>query len=68
LSLHRLAIEIGRRSHIPRDKRSLPCVMVQTGQHVICFCTSNDDVRFKFDTVSFTNIDDFLLMLAVCVV
>jgi len=38
LSSHRLPIETGRWSRIPRDQRFCSCGMVQTEVHLICLC------------------------------
>ena len=61
LSSHSLAIETGRWSRIPRDKRLCSCGAVQTEEHVICFCPISQHVRFQseFVAVQFTNIVKF---------
>ena len=61
LSSRGLAIETGRWSRIPRDKRLCSCGVVQTEEHVICFCRISQHVRFqsKFVAVEFTNIVKF---------
>ena len=38
LSSHRLAIETGIWSRIPRYNRMCSCGAIQTEEHVICFC------------------------------
>ena len=38
LSSHDLAIEKGRWSRIPRERRTCECGLVQTEKHVICDC------------------------------
>ena len=61
LSSHSLAIETGRWSHIPRDKRLCSCGAVQTEKHVICFCPISQCVSSQpeFVDVEFTNIVKF---------
>jgi len=59
LSSHRLAIETGRWSRIPRDNRLCSCGAIQTEEHVICFCLLSQSIRSQFDTVEFTNIVKF---------
>ena len=56
LSSHRLAIETGRWSRIPRDNRQCSCGAIQTEKHVICFCPLSQSIRSQFDTVKFTSI------------
>ena len=61
LSSHSLAIETGRWSRIPRDKRLCSCGAVQTEEHVICFRPVSQHVRSQseFVAVEFTNIVNF---------
>jgi len=59
LSSHRLAIETGRRSRIPRNNRLCSCGAIQREEHVICFCPLSQSIRFQFDTVEFTSIAKF---------
>ena len=58
LSSHRLAIETGRWSRIPREKRLRACGAIQTEEHVICFCPLSDHVRSESLSVV-TNITQF---------
>jgi len=51
LSSHRLVIETGRWSRIPRDNRLCSCGAIQTEEHVICFCLLSHSIRSQFDTV-----------------
>ena len=61
LSSHSLAIETGRWSRIPRDKRLCSCGAVPTEEHVICFCPISQHVRSQseFVAVEFINIVKF---------
>ena len=59
LSSHKLAIETGRWSHIPREDRLCPCGLIQTEEYVICHCPLSDHIRSQFGTVSFSNIAIF---------
>ena len=49
LSSHNLAIETGRWSRIPRDRRLCSCGEVQTELHVICYCTLTEPCRRNKD-------------------
>lgn len=49
VSSHRLAIETGRWSRIPRESRLCSCGAVQTEEHVVCFCPLTAHVRQKFN-------------------
>jgi len=59
LSSHKLAIEMGRWSRIPREDRLCPCGVIQTEQHVICHCPLSDHIPSQFSAVSFSNIAEF---------
>ena len=59
LSSYRLAVETGRWSRKPQNKRLCLCGDVQTEEHVICFCPRMALVRSRFDEIRFTSIADF---------
>lgn len=45
LSAHRLAIETGRWSRLPRERRLCSCGDVQTESHVLCVCVETEQLR-----------------------
>ena len=48
LSSHKLRIETGRWSRIPREERLCPCLNgVQTEKHVLLHCEHTQDIRNK---------------------
>jgi len=49
LSSHKLAIETGRWSSIPREDRLCPCGVIQMEEHVICHRLLSDHIRSQFD-------------------
>ena len=52
LSSHRLKIETGRWSGIPRERRLCPCGEIQDEKHVLENCTLTDQIRQSYsDTV-----------------
>lgn len=62
LSSHRLAIETGRWSRIPREERFCKCPekSVQTEEHVLCQCSLSKPVRDKYkNEIVFTNCSEF---------
>ena len=60
---HKLAIETGRWSCIPREDRLCPCGVIQKEEHMICHCPLSDHIRSQFGDVSFSNIAVFLIVL-----
>ena len=57
LSSHRLKIETGRWSGIPRERRLCPCGEIQDEKHVLEFCPLTDHIRQAYsDTVIFPDI------------
>jgi len=60
LSSHKLAIETGRWSRIPREDRLCPCPWCNTnGRACDCHCPLSDHIRSQFGTVSISNIAVF---------
>ena len=47
LSSHNLAIETGRWSRIPRDRRLCGCGEIQTEEHFLCHCRDTEQYRVK---------------------
>ena len=51
VSSHRLEIEVGRASHIPREERI--CILcsteVESEEHFVCRCTAYDDIRVRYE-------------------
>ena len=59
-SSHRLKIETGRWSRIPRDQRTCVCNEgVQTEEHVLTACPSVNDIKFKYH-LNVTNFIEFM--------
>ena len=52
LSSHRLAIETGRWSRLPREERKCTCGEIQTERHIVNECVRTSDVRMVYDDVS----------------
>ena len=48
VSSHNLAIETGRWTRTPREKRLCLCGTVQTEEHVVCFCPRTAELRAKY--------------------
>ena len=60
VSSHRLKVETGRWSRIPRESRLCQCeVAVQTEEHVLCVCTLVQHIRIKFGA-GVINFSDFV--------
>ena len=55
LSSHRLKIETGRWSRIPREKRICPCRAVQTESHVLLHCPITEPLRRNFAMLNFSD-------------
>ena len=55
LSSHRLMVETGRWSRIPRENRLCDCGLgqVQDEQHVLCDCPQTADIRNSFPNIDF---------------
>ena len=69
LSFHRLRIETGRWSRIPRDRRLCPCGLIQDEEHVLTHCAMTQHLRndhrnqVVFPGIWHSNsIDDFRLI------
>ena len=60
LSSHSLAIETGRWSRVPRERRLCSCGEVQTEEHVVCHCPRTIHVRERHPNLDFTDIGSFL--------
>ena len=45
VSSHNLAIETGRWSRTPPERRLCPCGMVQTEEHLVCYCHLTSQLR-----------------------
>ena len=61
-SSHRLKIETGRWSQIPRDQRTCVCNEgVQTEEHVLTACPSVNDIKLKYN-LDVTNFIEFMNM------
>ena len=43
--------------------RLCPCGVIQTEEHVICYCPLSDHIRSQFGTVSLSNIAVSLIVL-----
>ena len=57
LSSHRLRIETGRWSRIPRDRRLCPCGQIQDEEHVLAHCRITQHLRDAHgDRVNFPEI------------
>jgi hypothetical protein len=52
LSSHRLRVETGRWSRIPREERKCDCGQVQSEEHVLLFCPRSAALRSNFPVVS----------------
>ena len=59
LSSHSLAIETGRWSRVPRERRLCSCGEVQTEEHVVCHCPRTIHVRERHPNLNFTDIGRF---------
>ena len=59
---HSLKIEIGRWSHIPRERRVCRCDNnhVQTEVHVLINCVLTQNIRLRYPLLSFSDIDTLL--------
>ena len=56
LGSHRLKIETGRWSRIPRDERLCHCLEVQTETHVLLSCPLTESLRRSYSMLNFDNI------------
>ena len=61
LGSHRLKIETGRWSRIPRELRLCPCGEVQTESHVLCQCPLTQHIRDNFSQWNLTSIPDIMI-------
>lgn len=60
LSAHSLAIETGRWSRIPPERRLCSCGSVQTENHVLCVCPETEPLRTRYaDSLDFALPDIF---------
>ena len=58
LSAHRLKVEAGRWSRIPRDERKRPCSdAVQDENHVVFICPFSKYLREKYEVDSYGTLD-----------
>ena len=62
LSSHSLAIETGRWSRVPRERRLCSCGEVQTEQHVVWHCPRTIHVRERHHNLNFTHIGSFFII------
>ena len=53
LGSHRLKIETGRWSRIPREARLCTCGAIQTEQHVLLLCPDSEPLRGQFPRLDF---------------
>jgi hypothetical protein len=53
LSSHNLAIERGRWTRLPRERRLCPCGAVQDEQHLVASCPSTADIRQRHPNIHF---------------
>ena len=53
LGSHRLKIETGRWSRIPREARLCTCGAIQTEQHVLLICPDSEPLRGQFPRLDF---------------
>ena len=51
LSSHRLKIEVGRWSRLPRERRLCPCGDVQDEAHVLSHCYLTQNIRNSYGTI-----------------
>ena len=61
LGSHRLKIETGRWSRIPRELRLCPCGEVQTESHVLCQCPLTQHIGDNFNQWNLTSIPDIMI-------
>ena len=61
LSSHRLAIETGRWSRLPRERRLCACGAVQTEEHVVCSCPTTAHIRDTHAQCNYRTIKDFFI-------
>jgi len=59
LSAHRLAIETGRWTRTPRDRRLCTCGQVQTEQHVIGACPTTAHIRAHHSDINSYQLPSF---------
>ena len=52
LSSHRLRIETGRWSRLPKEERLCSCGMIQTEEHIVLNCVETRTLRLKYVCVS----------------
>ena len=62
LMSHNLRIETGRWSRIPPERRVCPCdnTQSQTESHVLIDCTLTENIRLRYSTLDFSNINSLL--------
>ena len=60
LSSHDLAIERGRWSKTPRERRFCCCEegVVQTEEHVVCSCRITKEIRDEYRNINFENLKE----------
>ena len=60
LSSHRLRMEVGRWSRIPRDLRLCQCGSVQTMEHILLVCPIAADLRATFPMLCFLSVEELM--------
>ena len=62
LMSHNLRIETGRWSRIPPERRVCPCdnTQPQTESHVLIDCTLTENIRLRYSTLDFSNVNSLL--------
>ena len=63
LSSHKLRIETGRWSRLPREDRTCTCPdhPVQNEEHVVCNCNMSQQIRNRYKHVDFSSLRNFML-------
>ena len=61
LSSHRLKIETGRWSRVPRERRLCSCGSVQDELHVLVHCPMLTDIRRNFSDLSFNSLGELMM-------
>ena len=60
LGAHRLKIETGRWSRLPRELRLCTCGEVQTELHALCQCPLTQHIRDLYPYLDFTNLNSLM--------
>ena len=60
LGSHRLKIEMGRWSRIPKEERLCTCGVIQTEQHVLLLCPVTEPLRRTFPDLNFSKLETLM--------